>query len=247
MESNELYQYSIVSALMDGVASQGLPIASLLRHGDHGLGTFRYMAGEMVILDGQVYQMKSDGTVVAVRPEASPGPYESDQPPVTPFAMTTRFHATRRTRARFENKAVLANLLGDILSDNRNHYLAFRIEGTFRSVTVRTVAGQDHPGERLAELGKRQVSHVLQDMTGTVIGFRSPGYTQGISVAGDHLHFISEDLKYGGHVLALESKGEVLLMASAITNVHMELPHGDAQFNEAALEMDNEGIKKVEG
>ncbi len=59
---NELFQYSVVSALMDGVAGSGLPLAELLSHGDHGLGTFRHMVGEMIILDGAIYQMRSDGS-----------------------------------------------------------------------------------------------------------------------------------------------------------------------------------------
>jgi alpha-acetolactate decarboxylase len=66
---NEIYQFSIISALMDGVASHGIPISSLLTHGDHGLGTFRAMDGEMIILDSAVYQMKADGSIV---PIASP-------------------------------------------------------------------------------------------------------------------------------------------------------------------------------
>lgn len=63
MPPNEIYQFSVVSALMDGVAEDGLPLSALLRHGDTGLGTFRHMQGELIILDGEVFQMLSDGTV----------------------------------------------------------------------------------------------------------------------------------------------------------------------------------------
>ena len=62
-EPNELYQFSVVSALMDGVADQGLECGKLLQHGDLGLGTFRHMQGELIINDGEVYQMKHDGSV----------------------------------------------------------------------------------------------------------------------------------------------------------------------------------------
>ncbi len=71
MATNELLQFSVVSALMDGVASDGMPVAELLTHGDHGLGTFRYMVGEMIVLDGKVYQMRSDGTVATIDPAAA--------------------------------------------------------------------------------------------------------------------------------------------------------------------------------
>lgn len=42
---------------MAGIAAHGLPISDLLSHGNHGLGTFKYLVGEMIVLDGIVYQM----------------------------------------------------------------------------------------------------------------------------------------------------------------------------------------------
>lgn len=62
-QPNELYQFSVVSALMDGVADQGLECGKLLKHGNLGLGTFRHMQGELIINEGEVYQMKHDGSV----------------------------------------------------------------------------------------------------------------------------------------------------------------------------------------
>jgi alpha-acetolactate decarboxylase len=246
MAGNELFQYSIVSALMDGVASAGIPIATLLSHGDHGLGTFRHMVGEMIVLDGKVYQMKSDGSIAAVDPAATAT--DTGDPSISPFAMVTRFEPTATTTATLSSKQALFDLLTWLLPATRNHYLAIRIDGVFRSVTVRTVGGQTSPHEGLAELGKHQTSHTFNEPTsGTVIGFRSPAYMQGISVAGDHLHFISEDRLRGGHLLALETDGEVRVAAASISKVHLELPSGDAEFNEAVLKSDGEGIAAVEG
>ncbi len=235
--SNELFQYSVVSALMDGVAGSGLPLAELVARGDHGLGTFRHMVGEMVVLDGRIFQMKSDGSVSAVADEAA----------VTPFAMVTRFEPTVRARAALADKQALAELLSQLLPGTRNHYLAFRIDGLFRSVTVRTVGGQTVPHEPLAELGKHQVSHSLSNVRGTVIGFRSPAFLQGVSVAGDHLHFITADRSRGGHLLACETEGDVDVAAAPIWTIHLELPRADAEFNDARLEADGEGIASVEG
>jgi hypothetical protein len=67
MATNEVYQFSVVSALMDGVASDGAPLSYLLKHGDTGLGTFRRMQGELIVLDGEIYQMFVDGTVKPAR------------------------------------------------------------------------------------------------------------------------------------------------------------------------------------
>jgi len=239
MASNEIFQYSVVSALMDGVASDGLPLSELLSHGDHGLGTFRFMEGEMIILDGKLYQMKSDGEVVAVDASSSDN--------IAPFAMVTRFRPTIKANVSFSSKRALADELSQLLPVTGNHYLAFRIEGVFKSVTVRTVCGQDFPGEKLSDVGKKQVSHVFSNARGTAIGFRSPAFLQGVSVAGDHLHFITEDESHGGHVLECETGGEVEVSAAQVWKVHLEFPKGDDQYNKAHLETDWEGIAAVEG
>ncbi|OIW34835.1 alpha-acetolactate decarboxylase [Coniochaeta ligniaria NRRL 30616] len=236
--ANELFQYSIITALMDGVASNGLPIATLLSHGNHGLGTFRYMRGEMIILDGKLYQMKSDGTVTPIDPS-------SDD--VSPFAMVTQFEATVATTAALSSKEEVSALLKRILPESQNHFMAVRLDGNFKSVTVRTAAGQTEPRQSLREVGKNQTSHTFESATGTIVGFLSPQYMEGIGVPGIHLHFITEDRKQGGHILALETGGEVQVQAAALPKMHLELPVADDEFNTAPLIGDAAGVAAVEG
>lgn len=52
-----LYQISTSTALVEGVYSGSVSSSVLLEHGDFGLGTFEGLDGEMVILDGQIYQV----------------------------------------------------------------------------------------------------------------------------------------------------------------------------------------------
>ena len=225
---------------MDGVASQGPPISELLTHGDHGLGTFRHLVGELIVLDGQAYQMKSDGSVTAIDASANDT--------ISPFAMITRFQPTTTINAVLASKDDLFGRLTRLLPQARNHFMAIRISGAFKSVTVRTVGGQRVPHEGLAEVGKHQASHTFtESMRGAIIGFRSPNYMQGISVAGDHLHFISEDKTRGGHLLAFSTETEVEIAAAPISKVHLDLPNNDLEFNDAPLKGDGEGIAAVEG
>jgi alpha-acetolactate decarboxylase len=248
MSANELFQYSVVSALMDGVASKGLPISTLLANGDHGLGTFRHMVGEMIILDGQVYQMKSDGSVSAVSPSSLTA--DNDDRSVTPFAMITHFSPSVMTRAVLNGKQHLWDLVTGLLPGTRNNYVSIRLDGVFENVKVRTVGGQTHAREGLAELGRHQTTRELggeEGIRGTVIGFRSPAFMQGISVAGDHLHFISEDRTMGGHMLSFGTVGEVDVKVAGIWKVVVELPRDDEEFDQAKLDMDREAIMKVEG
>ncbi|KAI6758353.1 hypothetical protein HG530_010593 [Fusarium avenaceum] len=240
MPPNQLFQYSVVSALMDGVAETGITISDFLKHGDHGLGTFRHMVGEMIILDGTIYEMKVDGSVTALDDTAC-----AEQ--TAPFAMITQFQPTTTAKKQIPSKESLTETLSQLLPGTKNHYVAFRVEGTFKAVTVRTVGGQETPGESLAELGKRQASHSFNDIKGTIIGFRSPAFMQGISVAGDHLHFLAENRKSGGHVLSIEGDGDLEISAGPITAVNLQLPNGDEAYNQAKLARDDDGIAAVEG
>jgi len=238
--SNQLFQFSIVSALIDGMASQGLPIYDLISYGSFGLGTFRYMVGEMIILDGAVYQMKSDGSVLTIKSRA----YDKT---VTPFAMITDFQPSVTAKVLIQNKAKLAELLSELITGKKNHYLSFKVHGNFKGIVVRTVGGQQVPHQSLAELGKKQVSHSFADIRGTIMGFRSPSFMQGISVAGDHMHFISADKKHGGRLLECEAYGEVDLAVAQISSMRLQLPTGDEDYNQAGLVLDAEGISTVEG
>ncbi|KAH6605551.1 alpha-acetolactate decarboxylase [Trichoderma cornu-damae] len=241
MAYNELYQYSVVSALMEGLGETGLPYKDLVAHGDHGLGTFRRMAGEMICIDGEVYQMKSDGSIIAI--DSSAAGTGTD---VAPFAMVTRFRPSITTNFAFEDKQGFSDALSRLFPKSKNRYIAFRVDGLFQSVAVRTADGQRFRHEKLRELHRRQTTYEFTNVRGSLVGFRSPEFLQGVSVAGDHLHFISEERDRGGHVLDCKSAGEIRVSASILSTVHLELP-GDDDYNEAELKLDSDGIRVVEG
>ena len=74
-----LYQVSTATALVEGIYQGAVRVGTLREHGDLGLGTFEHLDGEMVIVDGHCFQMRSDG---AVR--------ECDDAVLSPFAVMTR-------------------------------------------------------------------------------------------------------------------------------------------------------------
>jgi alpha-acetolactate decarboxylase len=237
---NEVFQYSTASSLMAGVAARGLSTPELLSRGNHGLGTFRSMNGEMIVMDGEMYRMK-DGAVVE--------PINADNDDeVHPFAMVTPFQATHTLRAHLPSKNSLLDILGNLLPGTKNHFIAVRIYGAYKSITVRTGNGQKEPHESLTEVGKRQVVTVLEGVRGTLIGFVSPNFLQGITVAGEHLHFITDDKQRGGHLLGLETEGEADISAAVMTTMHLELPKDDEDFKAANLVLnDHTALKAVEG
>ena len=61
--AHTLYQVSTATALVEGIYQGAAPIAALRKHGDFGLGTFEDLDGEMVIVDGHFFRVRSDGSV----------------------------------------------------------------------------------------------------------------------------------------------------------------------------------------
>ena len=229
---NHIYQYSLLSALMSGVSSDGIP-ASKLSPATQGIGTFVLMDGELVLLDHKVYQLRADGSVRQANAD--------DQ---IPFAMVTRLEPTTVFSTALPSKEALHNVLMEKFPHTENVFVAYRVEARWKSLKMRTVRGQAYAGQPLSELGQNQHVFESEDVDGTIVGFRSPESWQGISVAGEHMHFLSDNRKFGGHVLTLSSE-TARVSAAVIVNVHVELPTS-AEFNNANLAVDDAGIRKAE-
>lgn len=208
----EVYQFSTIGALLEGVYDGDVTVAEILRHGDFGLGTFNHLDGEMVILDGACYRLRADGTATRAA--------QTDR---TPFAAVTRFHSdfeldveTRTGRtdltAQIDQRITSANLIYGI-----------RITGRFAELRTRTVMAQKPPYPPLTKATEEQAETVFTDVSGTVVGFRTPDFEQGISVAGYHLHFLNDDRTGGGHILDFTlDRGRVEV--SGASQLHLSLP-----------------------
>ena len=83
-----LYQVSTSSALVEGVYEGAVTVKTLREHGDHGLGTFDHLDGEMIVIDGHFFQVRSDE--IPVR--------ECEDDALTPFAVITHFVPEPATR-----------------------------------------------------------------------------------------------------------------------------------------------------
>lgn len=235
MAVNEMYQYSLVNALMSGVSDSGMTVSTLLTKGNQGLGTFVLMDGELLLLDGTVYQLQSDGRIRVADPD--------DQ---IPYAAAIHFEPQRTVSVIMESKNALDSVLEESNDHAGNLFKAYRLEGRFSRIKCRTVKGQEYAGQPLSELGKNQYVTEYNDIEGTIIGFRSPSAWQGLSVAGNHMHFIDKDRKVGGHILEMESKEKVIVGIAKVKDVHIELPTSE-KFNDVKMATDDAGLKEVEG
>ena len=189
-DRDTLYQVSTIDALMQGVYDGVQPIGELKKHGDFGIGTFDALEGEMIVLDGKVYQAKADGRVYTVMDNAT-----------TPFATVTHFNRDfSETIGRPMNFSVFSADMSDRLP-SQNMIYAVRMHGTFPQMKVRAIPAQQKPYPTLTDAAKNQSVYTFADSTGTVVGLYTPGFFKGLNVAGYHLHFLSDDRHIGGHIL----------------------------------------------
>lgn len=213
---HEVFQTSLMSALLDGIYEGELTLAELLGHGNFGLGTFDELDGEMIILDSVPWQMRGDGTVV-----------RADLDQRTPFATVTNF-VPNFTKEITEplHRAELSEIV-DHLTLSPNYLYALRIIGEFEWVTTRTVERQEAPYPPMAQAtsGEPVIRH--EKTKGIMAGFRTPLFEQGINVAGCHVHFVDDDRKRGGHVMDfILNKGTVEVCLG--TDLHVSLPLTEA-------------------
>ncbi len=186
---HEVFQTSTLVSLVEGLYDGNVAYSTVMRHGDFGVGTFNALDGEMVALDGRYFRLRSDGTVSQVSGNE-----------LTPFAAVTRFqpgvdHVEVGSSTRPQCEEVIHRLAG---SDNL--FYALRIDGHFPSIRTRTVSKQSKPYPRLVDAAASAPVFTITDVTGTIVGFHTPDYAQGIGVAGYHMHFLSADHQSGGHV-----------------------------------------------
>jgi len=229
-----LTQVSTIDALMVGCYEGPATVADVRSWGDLGLGTFAHLDGEMVMLDHTVYQVTSDGVV-----------HKPEQAMHVPFAVATWFSPTAsQPLAHGVDPTELGTVVSSLVA-SPNLPVAFRVDGTFTLVQVRSVPRQTPPYQPLTEVVKTQPRFNLANVKGTLIGFRCPAYLKGVNVVGYHMHFISADREQGGHVLNfLLDKGTI--QVDALTEVRLRLPNDEGFYRADLSEDRSEAVHKVE-
>lgn len=187
-----VFQASTLDALNQGKLDGFISVGELKKHGDSGIGTFEDIDGEMIIVDGDVYRARYDGTVLKAGDDVS-----------IPYAQLTFFEPDITiTPHSVANITSLYSTINDSLP-SFDVYYAVKIEASIPYIKFRSIPPQDYPGGNLAGAVANQTVFESRNVNGTIVGFYSPASARGTGVPGYHLHFISDDKKRGGHVLDL--------------------------------------------
>jgi acetolactate decarboxylase len=228
-------QVSLFSVLLGGHYDGIVSVGEVKRLGNLAIATMDRLDGEVQMIDGVVYQARSDGQVYL------PGDDET-----IPFGTIADFRSEDTVRLAgipsYEQFEVQMN----DLCPRKDFPLAIRLSGRFNCMKVRTVKRQEKDGIGLAEAAKEEAVFEFRDVRGDLVGFRLPEYISGINAPGWHLHFMDEDRKHGGHVLNFSLlEGDLSLCHAG--DYHIRLPDSPDIFAGIDLNRDwSRELKKAE-
>lgn len=239
-KKNTLFQVSTIDALLAGVYDSKFNLRKLKKHGDFGLGTFNKLDGELIMLDGKIFQVTHDGKVNRPEKEIE-----------TPMAATNFFYSDYEVEVEkniIQSFEELQNLVKEqiIQRTKSNYFHAIKVHGRFGKLKVRSVPKQERPYIPLKEVIKNQSIFDLENINGTMVGYWNPEYIKGINVPGFHFHFISDDENSGGHVFSFEGLTEFKIEVDRLNKIKIFLPN-DQDFQNADLGKDrSSALEKVE-
>lgn len=198
-DPDRITQISVINALLLGRFDGTVPFGTLLEDGDFGLGTLDALDGELVVLDGKGYQIKSDGAVVEVGPRS-----------MIPFAVVTPFEPDGELPCPAVDSLAALERRIDAAIGHPNNFVAIRIDAELASATLRSVHPQSKPYRPINSRKDFQSVWQREVLRGTLVGIRSPSWAQGVTVPGFHWHFLAADRRSGGHVLECHVRGGMI-------------------------------------
>ena len=211
MKTSKLFQVSTLNDLMLGDYNGTCSVKELLKHGDTGIGTYDGLDGEAIILNGKAYDGRANGVVSEMS--------DSDSLPFTTVAFFDE--SVKEEKVTFESiEDFKAKLAAELPSTN--FFYMIKMHGKF-NVRVRSCFKQEKPYEPLFKVAKDQREFEYHDIEGYVVGVYCPNYVEGMNLPGWHIHFISEDLTKGGHILKLSGE-KVSYKLNKLTGWDLVLP-----------------------
>jgi len=234
----KMYQVSTLQALMLGYSRSVVTVSELLEYGNTGLGTFEDVDGEMIVIDGMCYRATEDGTVVAAEMDKG-----------VPFSVVCDLQGSSTFEVEaFQGIDALKSQL-DIMVDEGfglNSMHVARIDGEFSFVDARSESAYRSMHVTLKEvLGQTQKAFCFKDVKGSLICVYFPDYMDGINAAGWHLHFVSDDRKFGGHVFDVSMvRGRGAM--DKVNAIEIRLPDEPAFDTYALKGASEDEVKQVE-
>ncbi|MBR6268486.1 MAG: acetolactate decarboxylase [Selenomonadaceae bacterium] len=227
-DRESIAQIALLQSLAQGYFGGTVTARQLRTLGDTGIGTFEGLNGEMIVLDGKIYQALGDGSVI-VAPDKT----------IIPYATVTFFDKDIAVKLdNITDKAALEKALNAAVQEHgANSFYMVKFPAEFSSILFRSEYGSQEPYPTLVEALKgKQTEFTEKNIKGTLVGLYCPSYMEELNSVGWHFHFISEDKKKGGHILELSLKNATAYLDQ--TDRFNMILHDDKKFHELNLAKD---------
>lgn len=227
-DRESIAQIALLQSLAQGYFGGTITSGQLRTLGDTGIGTFEGLNGEMIVLDGKVYQALGDGRVI-----------EAPDKTIIPYATVTFFDQDIAVKLTdIKDKAAFEQALNNIVQKNGvNSFYMVKLPAEFATILFRSEYGSKEPYPTLVEALKgKQTEFSEKNIKGTLVGLYCPSYMGELNSVGWHFHFISEDKKKGGHILELSLKDGTAYLDK--TDKFTMILHDDQKFHEINLAKD---------
>jgi acetolactate decarboxylase len=235
---SNLFEHSTIEVLIAAKLDGTITLTELLKHGNYGLGTFTGLDGEVIILDNDVYQVDQTGTVNHI----------TDMDTTLPFASVHKPSENEQPLTLAKADFTLLNQTFAADKNLKNVFATIKLHGHFNAVKVRVAPKQEKPYPSLLAVTKNQPIFDTENVSGTIIGYYAPELFGNITAAGWHLHFLSDDHQFGGHLLSfvgsqLDGTFEIF------DGIEQHFPINDVEFrnHENDLETLKAAIEESEG
>lgn len=234
IKPNTIFHFSIVDAFLNNLFEGNTTFKKIMEYGDFGIGTMNCLDGEMIILDGKPYTIRADGKA-----------YGIDDFEKSPICVVTHF----KKDYSFNIKSLIkySQLIEKVNSflPTQNVFIPIKIVGKFKSISTRSIVKQTKPYKPIEDLINETIKFNYTNITGTIIGFKSPPFIERIGVPDYHFHFIDEEKKVGGHLLDFEMITGRIEYAIA-RDFHVKLEDTEVYDNLNLSESKKELLQKIE-
>ncbi len=211
--ADELFQVQMVQSLLDGNYDGDVTIGELRDKGSFGIGTIQGLDGELVVVDGEFWNIDIDGRSRLAADDQR-----------VPFAVLTdlKVDVTIELPSRTTKDEVQEHV-HSVLDDPTGIY-AVRFDGRFEHVQFRSVRHQEPPYRPFAEvLETDQQIFERSGLDAVMVGFHFPDHAEGVNFPGWHFHMVDSSRSTGGHVYDFVLE-HATVGVGRMRRVHLELP-----------------------
>lgn len=193
-----LNQVALLQSLALGHFDGVVTVGQWKTFGDTGIGTFEGLNGELIALDGVVYQGDQNCNAHVMKDNEK-----------IPFSNITFFEKDFSVKLNhIKNKSALENKLNELVKKHgANNFYMVKIPAQYNKILIRSEAKQNKPYPTLVKaLEATQKEVTKENISGTIVGLYCPTFMSSLNSVGWHFHFISDDKKFAGHVLEMNIK-----------------------------------------